>query len=44
MVRALYTLTIVALIGGTGWAASGIGDRMHPDRHLGLLILTALQR
>ena len=43
--RAVYALTVVALLGGTGWTATGIkGDRQHSQGGVGIVLLAALQR
>jgi hypothetical protein len=43
--RALYALTVVALIGSTAWAASGIkSERQHSAGRVGIVLLAALQR
>jgi hypothetical protein len=45
MIRTLYALTVVALIGSTAWAASGIkGERQHSAGRVGIVLLAALQR
>ena len=45
MIRILYALTVVALIGGTAWAATGIkGERQHSPAGVGIVLLAALQR
>jgi hypothetical protein len=45
MFRTLYTLTVVALLGSTTWAAAGFADApSHSPTGIGLVILTALQR
>ena len=45
MIRILYALCLVALIGGTGWAATGIkGERQHSQGGVGIVLLAALQR
>ena len=41
----LYALTVVALIGGTAWAAGGIkSERQHSAGRVGIVLLAALQR
>ena len=43
--RSLYAFAVVALIGGTGWAAGGIkGERQHSAGRVGIVLLAALQR
>jgi hypothetical protein len=43
--RALYAVTVIALIGSTAWAASGInGERQHSAGRVGIVLLVALQR
>jgi hypothetical protein len=43
--RTAYALTVVALLGGTGWTATGIkSDRLHSQGGLGIVLLAALQR
>jgi hypothetical protein len=43
--RILYALSVVALIGGTAWAATGVkGARGYSSGGLGIVLLTALQR
>ncbi len=45
MIRILYALTVVALIGSTAWAATGVkGGREHSGGRLGIVLLVALQR
>jgi hypothetical protein len=45
MIRLLYALTVVALIGGTAWAATGVkGERQHSNGRIGIVLLAALQR
>ena len=45
MFRLLYTLTVVALIGSTAWAATGMKyDRAKAGGRLGIVLLVALQR
>ena len=41
----LYALTVIALIGSTGWAAGGMkSGRQHSTAGIGIVLLTALQR
>ena len=43
--RTFYALTVVALIGSTGWAASGMkNERAHSAGRVGIVLLAALQR
>jgi hypothetical protein len=43
--RSLYTFTVVALIGSTAWAASGLkSERQHSAGRVGIVLLAALQR
>jgi hypothetical protein len=46
MLRILYTLLMVGLIGGTAWAASGYepDNKKAGSGAVGFVILTALQR
>lgn len=46
MFRTLYALTIVALIGGTAWAASGYQPEPQSSRQggVGFALMVALQR
>ena len=45
MIRILYALTVVALIGSTAWAATGIKSaREHSGGRLAMVLLVALQR
>ena len=45
MIRLLYALSVVALIGGTAWAATGVkGERHHSNARVGIVLLAALQR
>jgi hypothetical protein len=45
MIRILYTLCIVGLIGGTAWAATGMQSERHKTgTHAGVFLLAALQR
>jgi hypothetical protein len=45
MFRILYAATVVALIGGTAWAASGVkAERAHSGGRVGIVLLAALQR
>jgi hypothetical protein len=45
MLRTLYTLCLVTLIGSTGWAAASLqSERQRTGLPAGLVILTALQR
>ena len=40
-----YALTVIALIGSTAWAASGIkSERQHSAGRVGIVPLAALQR
>ena len=43
--RTLYAFTVVALIGSTAWAATGIkSERQHSAGRVGIVLLAALQR
>jgi hypothetical protein len=45
VIRILYALTVVALIGGTAWAATGVKDgRAHSGGRIGIVLIAALQR
>lgn len=45
MIRTLYTLCLVTLIGSTAWAANGMqSERPEGGRGVGIVILAALQR
>jgi hypothetical protein len=45
MIRLLYALTVIALIGSTAWAATGMKDqRLHSNARMGIVLLAALQR
>ena len=45
MVRALYALCVVGLIGSTAWAATGMRSERHKTgTHVGIVLLAALQR
>jgi hypothetical protein len=45
MIRALYTICLVGLIGSTAWAATGLkGERHQANGALGIVILAVLQR
>jgi hypothetical protein len=45
MIRTIYSLLIVGLIGGTAWAAGGMdGDRAKLGPGMGIVIIAALQR
>ena len=45
MIRILYAMTVVALIGGTAWASTGMKDgRAHSGGRIGIVLLAALQR
>jgi hypothetical protein len=46
MWRTLYTLAILALIGGSAWAATGLkhNDRPGFGSGVGIVLLAALQR
>lgn len=45
MSRTLYALSLILLIGGTAWAASGMtGGSRHASGSVGLVLLVALQR
>lgn len=45
MIRIIYALTVIALIGSTAWAATGIkSGREHSGGRLGIVLLAALQR
>ena len=45
MLRILFTLAVVTLIGSTAWAASGIkSERASAEARVGLVLLAALQR
>ncbi len=43
--RTLYALAVVALIGTTAWAATGLkSERQHSQGRVGIVLLAALQR
>ena len=45
MIRTLYTLCLVGLIGSTAWAATGLQTERHKSSaRVGIVILAALQR
>lgn len=45
MLRILYAIAVVALIGGTAWAATSVkGERPHSSGRVGIVLLAALQR
>jgi hypothetical protein len=45
MIRILYALAVVTLIGSTAWAATGMKDqRSHSSGRIGIVLLAALQR
>jgi hypothetical protein len=45
MIRLLYALAVIALIGSTAWAATGMRDgREHSSGRIGIVLLAALQR
>ena len=45
MIRTLYTICLVGLIGSTTWAASGLKSERHEaGRGVGIVLLAALQR
>lgn len=45
MLRILYVLAMIALVGGTAWAAAGVrSERQHSAGGVGIVLLAALQR
>lgn len=45
MIRLLYALAVIALIGSTAWAATGMKDqRPYSNGRIGIVLLAALQR
>jgi hypothetical protein len=45
VIRSLYAFCIVALIGSTAWAATGMQDERHKTGvRVGIVLLAALQR
>lgn len=45
MIRTLYALSVVALVSGTAWSATGLqAQRMGVDGGVGIVLLAALQR
>ncbi len=45
MIRLLYALTVIPLIGGTAWAASGgKTEGRHANGQIGFVLIAALQR
>lgn len=45
MIRTLYTLCLIGLIGSTAWAATGLQAERHTGSgRVGIIILAALQR
>lgn len=45
VIRTLYALSVVALVSGTAWSATGMqGQRLAVDGGVGLVLLAALQR
>ena len=45
MIRLLYTFTVIALVGSTAWAATGMKEqRPHSNGRIGIVLLAALQR
>lgn len=45
MIRTLYAICLVGLIGSTAWAAAGLkSERPEAGRAVGIVLLAALQR
>lgn len=43
--QSLYALTVIALIGSTGWMAGGLkSERQYSATGVGIVLLAALQR